>query len=106
MEEIIIHCKEAEFEHIKAALNMFDGGCPYKFEFHRTDPPPPARWRAEKGESYYIIDMYGKIYEYPEEYSEYGDMLYEFGNYFRTRKAAKKYLSKIRELFAENLGES
>ena len=58
------------------------------------------RWRAEKGEIYFTINLYTdfKINFNVEKYSPYTDHLnYEYGNYFRTYALAQKAIGVIKE---------
>lgn len=58
------------------------------------------RWRAKKGEKYYIIGIRGDIVEYTEcAEPEVDDLLFAFGNYFQTREKAEK----ARDLLEETL---
>lgn len=62
----------------------------------------PKRWRAKKGEKYYIIGIRGDIVEYTEcAESVVDDLLFAFGNYFQTREKAEK----ARDLMEECLNK-
>ena len=60
------------------------------------------RWRAEKGCSYYYINVYGAIIETIEEYWSPDDSRFLSGNYFKTREDAESYSQKAKELFKSN----
>lgn len=48
------------------------------------------RWKAEKGEWYYYIDVFGVIIAKININGLDDDYLYRFGNYFRTKKDAEE----------------
>lgn len=59
-----------------------------------------VRWRAkEGGEYYYIINSYFVVDNTFDRYSALDKRLYESGNYFKTREAAEKVATQIREIF-------
>lgn len=63
------------------------------------------RWRAEKGGLYYIVNNDFTTLQY-KEYGERSDMvLHDAGNYFRTREAAEKVASQIRDIFKNSKAE-
>ena len=63
------------------------------------------RWRAEKGGLYYIVNNDFTTLQY-KDYGERSDIvLHDVGNYFRTREAAEKVASQIRDLFKNSKAE-
>ena len=64
--------------------------------FERTDP---LRWRAEDGELYYYVNMYGNVEPFTERKEWSDDKSYNSGNYFRTKEEAEAAAVKWRELF-------
>ena len=63
------------------------------------------RWRAEKGGLYYIVSNDFTTLQY-KDYGERSDMvLHNVGNYFRTREAAEKVASQIRDIFKNSKAE-
>lgn len=52
----------------------------------------PKRWRAEKGEEYYIIESDGEIIEIDEDFLVFDDNLFNLGNYFKTKEEAQKVI--------------
>ena len=55
----------------------------------------PKRWRANKGELYYIIDSMGRILDFKENYDTSDNEYYELGNYFKTKDLATKFKDTI-----------
>ena len=63
------------------------------------------RWRAEKGGLYYIVNNDFTTLQY-KDYGERSDIvLHDVGNYFRTREAAEKVASQIRDIFKNSKAE-
>ena len=63
------------------------------------------RWRAKKRRAYYYI-IQDRMVAYKEEAHEALDNHnYELGNYFRTREAAEKVASQIRDIFKNSKAE-
>ena len=63
------------------------------------------RWRASKGGLYYIVNNDFTTLQY-KDYGERSDMvLHDVGNYFRTREAAEKVASQIRDIFKNSNAE-
>ena len=58
----------------------------------------PARWRAERTETYYTLDSTLDVIESNEYGDRYDDGRYESGNYFRTRKDAERAAEKIKKI--------
>lgn len=52
------------------------------------------RWQAQKGERYFLIDSWGDVIGHINDDYEVDNMLFEYGNYFRTRKEALKALEE------------
>ncbi len=63
------------------------------------------RWRACCGADYYYINQIGSIRADNEARVECDDILYESGNYFKTREAAEKVAKQIREIFKNSKAE-
>lgn len=60
------------------------------------------KWKPKESEHYYYIDCIGKvrmskIFHSPDKY----ETLFDFGNYFKTRKEAKAMAEKIKKLLNE-----
>jgi hypothetical protein len=58
----------------------------------------PARWRAERTETYYTLDSTMDVIESSEYGDRYDDGRYESGNYFRTRRDAEKAAEIIKKM--------
>ena len=58
----------------------------------------PARWRAERTETYYTLDSTLDVIESSEYGDRYDDGRYESGNYFRTRRDAERAAEKIKKM--------
>lgn len=52
----------------------------------------PKRWRAEKGEKYFLVTTSGLIEFRIEVNNAYDELKYNLGNYFKTKEQAKKVL--------------
>lgn len=63
------------------------------------------RWRAVCSGLYYIVDTDFFIREMKEKGERTDCALYNAGNYFRTREAAEKVASQIREIFKNSKAE-
>ena len=63
------------------------------------------RWRAEEGGLYYYVTTIYSIEETKDLRLSSDDMYYELGNYFRTREAAEKVASQIRDIFKNSKAE-
>lgn len=61
----------------------------------------PARWRAEWGEQYWLIDPFIGVSRITEGHCQYDDNTYKVGNYFKTREQAEKVAEKIKKLLEE-----
>lgn len=60
-----------------------------------------SRWRAEKGQSYWCINTVGTVSDIVEQYDTMSDHRYNFGNYFRTQKAAEYACMKMKALLLD-----
>lgn len=65
----------------------------------------PIRWRADKGATYYYVDERGNVLACGDTHGCADDWRYFFGNYFKTRDAAKPYAEKMQELFRNSKEE-
>lgn len=65
----------------------------------------PKRWRAEKGETYYIITSNFEIENYCEENEVIDDEAYNSGNYFQTKEQAQEVADKLKEYFKQLIKE-
>lgn len=65
----------------------------------------PIRWRADKGATYYYVDERGNIIACSDTHGCASDWRYFFGNYFKTRDAAKPYAEEMIELFKNSKAE-
>ena len=63
------------------------------------------RWRAQRDEKYYFVDIDCSVTNTKEIYSGADKIMYEVGNYFRTREAAKKVALQIRDIFKNSKAE-
>ena len=63
------------------------------------------RWRAQRDEVYYFVDADCSVADIKEKYSGADKIMYEVGNYFRTREAAEKVASQIRDIFKNSKAE-
>ena len=61
-----------------------------------------VRWRAENRGTYYRVCMDTTVETLAECRDGVDKAMYEVGNYFKTREAAEKVASKIREIFKES----
>ena len=59
----------------------------------------PLKWRAKKGNTYYMISAELYIMKTHDVRSPSDDNFYRSGNYFKTKKEAKKVLEKIKPYF-------
>lgn len=50
----------------------------------------PVRWRAEKGGLFYFVDYMLDINTMPEDFSHYTTVLYNSGNYYKTKEQAEE----------------
>ena len=66
------------------------------------------RWKAEDGERYLCVGSQGNLVACKDDGYRVDENLYEFGNYFRTRKQATEAAKRIKEVlrkFHEETGE-
>ena len=63
------------------------------------------RWRASRGESYYLISSTLTIDYQFEKWHPVDVERYSVGNYFRTREAAEKVAELIRDIFKNSKAE-
>ena len=63
------------------------------------------RWRAQRDEEFYFVDADCSVADIKEKYSGADEIMYEVGNYFRTREAAKKVALQIRDIFKNSKAE-
>ena len=63
------------------------------------------RWRADINGRYYIVNEYGYPEPYFDERKTVNDNHNEYGNYFRTEKAAERVASQIRKIFKNSKAE-
>jgi hypothetical protein len=62
----------------------------------------PKRWRAKKGELYYLIYLEGMGFGRGanlDKYNEDDNDYYEYGNYFKTEEQAQEVADKLKEYF-------
>lgn len=50
----------------------------------------PVRWRTEKGGLFYFVDYMLDINTMPEDFSHYTTVLYNSGNYYKTKEQAEE----------------
>lgn len=55
---------------------------------------PRKRWRAVKGDKYWILDDEGG-YTYSDHYNETDNYFYSIGNYFKTKEEAEFYKNEL-----------
>lgn len=66
------------------------------------------RWKAEDGERYLCVGSQGNLVACKDDGYQVDENLYEFGNYFRTRKQATEAAKRIKEVlrkYHEEIGE-
>lgn len=63
------------------------------------------RWRAEVGSDYYLIERDLTIRTQKDLRWKIDDSIHNAGNYFRTREAAEKVASQIRDIFKNSKAE-
>ena len=92
---------EAEKQRLFDALAKY--GKRWNAEKKRIEDLP--RWRAEVGFEYYLIERDLTIRTQKELCWKIDDSIYNAGNYFRTREAAEKVASQIRDIFKNSKAE-
>lgn len=60
----------------------------------KANQPPKNRWRGEKNDVYYSITGDGRIVDNRESESTCDNVVYQFGNYFKTKEEAEFELNK------------
>ena len=60
------------------------------------------RWRAEEDETFYCVTSCGIVLETWETYNEDDNMLFNSGNYFRTKEQAEQVAKEIRDIFEKH----
>ncbi len=68
---------------------------------YRIKPKEPARWRAEEGDAYWYIEDNGLVYGRRDDRETDDNMLYKFGNYFRTKEQAIEVRNIIKQALAD-----
>ena len=63
------------------------------------------RWRAQLDEEYYFVDNDCFVADTKDIHIELDNLMYEIGNYFRTREAAEKVAGQIRDIFKNSKAE-
>ena len=63
------------------------------------------RWRAQLDKEYYFVDNDCSVADTKDIYIELDNLMYEIGNYFRTREAAEKVAGQIRDIFKNSKAE-
>lgn len=63
------------------------------------------RWHAQKGERYFFINQEMSVTSWVEDNYDIDDILFEHGNYFRTRKEALKVLEENKKTLMRHHGE-
>ena len=61
------------------------------------------RWRAEKGQRYYYIDIFFEVSSFKEGYSNTDTELYNSRNYFQTKKEAQEFADILKKSFIDIL---
>ena len=61
-----------------------------------------VRWRATENQRYYCVSEYCEVESSSDAYGYADTRHHNVGNYFRTKEAAEKVASKIREIFKES----
>ena len=70
---------------------------PYSAWMEWKESRKPKRWRAEKGERYWVVDSVCNPVRYRETHAPFDDDCYEAGNYFRTEEEAQQAAEAVRE---------
>lgn len=63
------------------------------------------RWRAKKGDKYFVVNDLLNILSYKDYNNKSDNELYKIGNYFRTPEAALKAADQIKEIFKNSKAE-
>lgn len=59
----------------------------------------PQPWRAERGNIYYTVDSCGEVLFFTDNMCDPDDMLYNSGNYYKTKERAEEVAYKIKLIF-------
>lgn len=59
------------------------------------------RWRGKKNETYYFVRYGFSVVKTYDEYSSVDDLMWEDGNYFRTKDQAEEAAKRIKKLLAD-----
>lgn len=62
----------------------------------------PKRWRAKIGEKYWYISCNFDVRQMKDYYWETDDLMYNIGNYFKTKEEAQVKLDKIKPILKED----
>lgn len=62
----------------------------YEAQQNKPEIVNPVRWRAEKGGLFYFVDYMLDINTMPEDFSHYTTVLYNSGNYYKTKEQAEE----------------
>ena len=81
-----------EITELAEKLNELIDAC------NSEEEKPKERWKPEKGEEYYWINIDGEILHSCWNKIWGGEETYNFGNIFRTEKEAEEARDKIKEL--------
>lgn len=92
---------EAEKRRLFDALAKY--GKRWNAEKKRIEDLP--RWRAKYDFPYYYVSTMCTIEETRELFVDVDSIFYKKGNYFRTREAAEKVASQIRDIFKNSKAE-
>nr|DAR69329.1 MAG TPA: hypothetical protein [Caudoviricetes sp.] len=57
----------------------------------------PKRWRAGKGEVYYLMYLDFRVIKEEEDYAKTDTARYNFGNYFKTKNEALEYAEYMKQ---------
>ena len=60
------------------------------------------RWRANENETFYYITESGGVLNTTESFAEITDILFNYGNYFKTKESAKCTAKAIKEIININ----
>lgn len=69
-----------------------------KYVMATAEEVKPARWRAEEGSSYYIVNSVLEVDRFYDDREPSDDKLYNCGNYFRTETEAKEMAKNIKKV--------
>lgn len=92
---------DSEKQHLFDALTK--AGKRWNAKEKRIEDLP--RWRAEYDECYYFIDSELNVSYQPDVRCKTDNNRHEAGNYFKTKEAAERVSSQIREIFKKSKAE-